>query len=77
MEYWVSPTGAYALWYYPDTGGNWWAFGSSDVLGNFDGFIFAGSTTLEECPTHAGWVWQYHDGTAWVETNELSLECTD
>ena len=79
MEYWVSSTGAYALWYYPDTSGNWWAFGSSDEVGTFAGHMFAGSTEIaKECPTYAGWTWQYHDGTdwVWVETNDLSLECT-
>ena len=81
MEYWVYSVGAgsFAIWYYPDTdtGYNWWALGSSDQVGTFAGYMFAGSTEIaKECPTYAGWTWQYHDGTDWVETNDLSLECT-
>ena len=77
MEYWVHPTGDYALWYYDADGMIYWAIGPSDQVGTLSAYMFAGSAEIaNECPTHAGWTWLTHDGTDWVATNDVSVECT-
>ena len=77
MEYWVISTGDYALWYSPTDSYNYWVLGASDQVGTLTAYMFAGSEVAKECPIHDAFsTWLYSDGTNWVATNDVSIECT-
>ena len=76
MEYWVNPTGDYALFYTPTDSNNYWILGGSANVGTLTGYLFAGSEVAKECPINDAYAWLYHDGTDWVGTNDVSIECT-
>ena len=76
MEYWVISTGDYALWYYDADGMIYWAFGPSDQVGTLSAYLFGdASAVAKECPI-MDLTWITHDGTNWVENNDVSIECT-
>ena len=77
MEYWVISTGDYALWYYDADGMIYWVIGPSDQVGTTSAYLFGDATAVpKECPVHDPWAWIFHDGTDWVETNDVSIACT-
>ena len=74
-EYWVHHDGSFALWLLG--GDNYWAIGPSGYLGSLTIHMFASSTEVTiQCPNHDAWTWSNSDGTEWVVTNDVSLECT-
>ena len=78
MEYWVISTGDYALWYYDADGMIYWVIGPSDQVGTLSAYLFGdASAVAKECPIHDAFsTWLYSDGTNWVATNDVSIECT-
>ena len=80
MDYWVSPTGQYALWYMSSGSHYYWLIGQISDVGTFSCWMYTVSSVLEKkCPNNDGhtWNWNYWNSNNWSPTNDLSIQCLD
>ena len=55
MDYWVSPTGEYALWYMPSGSSYLWLLGTISQIGSFTCYMYTISSENEKkCPNNEG-----------------------
>ena len=82
MDYWVSPTGEYALWYMISGSNYLWMIGGVGQVGTYTGYMFAISATLEKkCPNSEGytWDWNFYNSAIgdWDSANNVLIKCAN
>ena len=79
INYWVSPTGEYALWYIISYSTYFWLLGPIDEVGSITCYMFTMSSMNEKnCPNNEGyiWKWNYWNSTIsdWIPADDLSIK---
>ena len=82
INYWVSPTGEYALWYIISYSTYFWLLGPIDEVGSITCYMFTMSSMNEKkCPNNEGyiWKWNYWNSTIsdWIPADDLSIKCAN
>ena len=73
MDYYVSPTGEYALWY---TSSHLWILGSIAELGSTYAYMYT-SVGEKKCPNNEGYIldWNYVNSGAWTIADNFLIKC--
>ena len=72
-KYWLRSGGKRAMWYIPEYKD--WAIGRESYLGGTLRFITSVSDLGTKCPYNRSNSWKYWDGSNWISTNGVELNC--
>ena len=78
MDYWVSPTGEYALWYMISGSSYEWILGPIAEIGSFNAFMYT-SVGEKKCPNNEGYIlnWNYANSGSWILAEDFLVKCTN
>ena len=76
MNYWVSPTEEYALWYATSGSNYLWIIGQLDFIGSLYAFMYT-SVNEKECPNNEGYIlnWNYANSGSWILADDFLINC--
>ena len=80
MDYWVSPTGEYALWYIHSGSSYFWLLGTIGEVGSFTCYMYTMSSVNEKkCPNNEGYIWNWNYWNSgisnWSPADDLLIKC--
>ena len=78
MDYWVSPTEEYALWYGISGSSYFWILGPIAEIGSLNVFMYT-SVGEKKCPNNEGYIlnWNYANSGSWILAEDFLIKCTN
>ena len=78
MDYYVSPTGEYALWHVISGFTYLWVLGPIAEIGGLNVYMYT-SVAEKKCPNNEGYMldWNSWDGSSWIAANDVYIKCAN